>query len=875
MLRDLLSDLRYRLRALFRREDLERDLAEELQFHLDREAEKLGVHGAEPDEARRQARLAFGGVEEMKEASRDARGVRRVEQFAQAVKRAWRTLRRSPGFVVVSVLSLGVALGLATATFALIDSSLHPKALFRRPDRWDVAKLRFGNRTSGPSIAEQMRGLATLPAVQTVGVESYAQELTTIGGAAAVWTVAHESANLFPALGVPLKLGRYPTPQEIAADRAALVSSAVWTESFADRSAIDGATLSVGGHVYSIVGVVPPGHAGPLSAPVVIPYASPGAVERLRQGDIVVELRANVDTEAAHAQVATLAARYQAQYVSPLTITTPYGILLIPLAPAAMDLRQDVQGILMLALALGMLLIGCTNVTALALARGLTRRREYALRIALGATRAGIAADVLAEVLVIGVGGAVLGLLIANAVIGVLTHLVPEDLATWGDYVFGFSPWVFTGVGLALLGGMGVAGGVPAWRASRVDPADPLKDNAGTTTGRSRNEFRLLVITELAVAMVLLMLTSLMALSTRNLADYRYAFAAHSLVHVYITPADGAADTSDVARRALLARAVQAVREVPDVVAVTTMGYGIPDAGEVLTDRRPTVPSLRVRYYETVGARFFETMGIRLAAGRDLSDADILGEGAVVLSRTAANALFPHENAIGHMIKLGWARGSRPWLRVVGIAPDVAMNATDSFDPSDNPMIYVASAQTVGMTNIVARMAPHAGAMLLPAIERALSGVLPQTTVVSALPWTLAQNQEIRANRIFEQFLSVLTFAALILGVTGLFSVLSYSVGQRMREFAVRQALGATRRNIVRVVLTSAFEMALGGTAIGALLSFWASAGISWRLFGVKNTDPGSLLIAEATLMAVAMAAALVPALRAMRSDPVEILRSS
>ncbi|MGH7689169.1 MAG: FtsX-like permease family protein, partial [Gemmatimonadaceae bacterium] len=498
----------------------------------------------------------------------------------------------------------------------------------------------------------------------------------------------------------------------------------------------------------------------------------------------------------------------------------------------------------------------------------------------LGAPRTAIGAEVLGEVLVLGALGAVLGVLVAEGGVRILTTLVPADVVAAGYYVPGFSPWVFAMAGLALLGGMLVAGGVPAWRASRLDPADPLKDNAGTTTGRSRNEFRILVISELAIVMVLLMLTSLLALSTRNLANYAYGYDAKSLLNIYVSSNAGSRDTlardtlASVAE-ALQVRMVQTVRDVPGVVAVTSLGYAQTEGGAVLSDERPNIPSLTVHYHIAAGPGFFATTGIPLLTGRDLSEGDALGNGAAVLSRTAARRLFPHGGAVGHMIKLGRPHSTQPWVRVVGVAADVSMGATDSYDAEENPLIFVTVPHQAGLTSMVARISPHARATLPIAIQRALAEVLPASAVFSVLSVTYAQAQEVRANRVMEQLLSMLSLAALILGVTGLFSVLSYSVGQRMREFAVRQALGATPRNIARVVLTGAFEMVLGGTAIGALLSFWASAGISWRLFGVKNTDPVSLVVSEATLIAVALVAALVPALRAMRSDPVEILRSS
>jgi putative ABC transport system permease protein len=325
---------------------------------------------------------------------------------------------------------------------------------------------------------------------------------------------------------------------------------------------------------------------------------------------------------------------------------------------------------------------------------------------------------------------------------------------------------------------------------------------------------------------------------------------------------------------ALQARFLQRLRSIPGVVAAAPGGSGRPDGDEVTADAIGDVPPLRTPVYYRAGPGFFATMGIPLVRGRDISESDENGGGAVVLSETAARRLFPHGGAIGRMVKLGDARSSRPWLPVVGIAKDISLTMNDAYDPDYHPGVFADTPYEFSGFLMVARVV-HGTPDLTLAIRRGMADLLPADGGVEVVPWTYYQQEMIRVNRFFEQLLSMLGTGALLLGVTGLFSVLSYGVGQRMREFAVRQALGATPLNIVRVVLKGAFEMALGGTAVGALLSFWASAGLSSVLFGVKNTDPVSLVIAEATLMAVALAAALVPAVRAMRSNPVDILRST
>ncbi len=798
------------------------------------------------------------------------------------LKRTIRSLRRSPAYVAVAVLSLGVALGLTTATFAMVDGALHPKVQFADPGRLFSVDLRYGDQHHLPSVDELARVLRAAPAVADVAVTHGDNVYIKTGGVPTEYFVRYVTPNLFGMAGVRLRMGRYPVPGEVAAERAVLVSSRLWTDMFADRPAIDDATVSFGGHLYSIVGVLPTGDNGGLSGDIMLPTASATNVKYRRSGSLHVKLRPGFDAAAVQAQLAAVASGLTAHYVSANSASPPYRLDLISWVPEPRMLSDNLFELLLTAIAFGVLLIGCTNVAALGLARGLTRRRDVALRMALGASQGSIAAEVVTESLVIAALGTVTGVGVAAAVVGLLTHLVPADLAKWGMYLPSVSGWVFSRSAIALTAGMLVAGGIPAWRTSRVSPLDPLNDEAGTTTGRSRNEFRLLVISELAVAMVLLMLTSLVALSTRNMLRFDYGFDDSVLLTVQAMLPPGGPDSTPASALQFENRLVRRLRTVPGVAAASLVGVGVFEGGELATDEAGDVMLPRRMMYQIAGPGFFATAGIPLVDGRDVTEGDGAGEGAIVLSQSAARLLFPHGGALGRMVKLGGVRSKQPWIPVIGIAKDVSLGISD--DPTDVLNIYadpppsmfpvLGESPTLRGLDVLAR-APHPNAALAHAIERDLQEALPVDGGVRVSTWTSYRESAVRQNRFFERLLSMLSFSSLILGAIGLFSVMSYGVGQRMREFAVRQALGATPRNIVRLVLTGAFEMALGGTALGALLSFWASAGISSQLFAVKNTDPVSLVIAEATLLAVAMVAALVPALRAMRADPVEILRSS
>jgi len=518
---------------------------------------------------------------------------------------------------------------------------------------------------------------------------------------------------------------------------------------------------------------------------------------------------------------------------------------------------------------------GYTGLSAaLTLARGLSRRRDYALRIALGASRAAIAGEVLAEVAVLTGAGAMVGFALTYALLGAFTRIIPLEFTwTWLEPPV-MNARVFLYAGLAVLAAIVVSGAFPAWRASRASPSEPLKDNAGTTTGRARNEFRVLVIGEMAIAMVLLMMASLMSLSARNIMTYDFGFDTQRLLRalVVLRAADRTAAGTGV--RAQRNNILALLRSAPGISAAALEDYGGASREQIISDRTATgEPALPRSRYVRGGDGFFGALGVRIIEGRDFNAADERGVGAVILSQRAAKILFPRGGAVGHSITSGSVDKPGPWVPVVGVAADIMPSVVPDPEALD-PLVYVAiQDSTRTYWNFLVRTSRRDVTLPL-ALQRTLRDAVPGRSVVDVSWYTEGMDQQIRINAFFAKLFGSLGFAALLLAATGLFSVLSYVVGRRMREFAVRTALGATPRNVLLVVMKSAFELALGGTAIGALLSFWASAGVSTLLFGIKNTDPVSLVTAELVLLAVAMAAAVVPALRATRADPVEVLRA-
>jgi predicted permease len=856
----------YVLRIVARRP--EDDVDAELQFHFEERIAELTTQGMAPDLARARAHEEFGDVNSVRSRLRDiddrtARRRRRAdwwETAARELRFAVRGLRRSPGFTGVATLSLAVGIGLSTSTFAIVDSMLNPKIPIAHVERLFRESLRFGNQKHPPSTLEQVRALEALPGIEQVAVvaSSGMRSPVVANGVESYPVVVHVTQNVFSTIGVTTSLGRLPSGDEIRAKNAAVLSSTAWRSLFPKRTSLDSALISVDGQDYSVVGVLSAGLGSLMYGDVWLPALSVVELDGLQLPMIIVRLRAGTDSIGIRPQLASIASNLTAAYVAPPT--PAYELQLHGLRRKPPNLHDNELALLLLGIAVGVLAIACTN---------------YALRVALGASRLVIGSEVIAEVIVLGVLGAGLGFMLAIALTGTLTHMVPEELTLRGFFIPTLTPRVFAMTTLTLMVGILVAGGIPAWRASRANPADPLKDNAGTTTGRGRSEFKILVIGELSIAMALLMLASLLTLSTRNLVNYDFGFDARKLLSALIAFPGGRDSLATGTKEAALQSSLRAVSAMPGIAAVTTLGPGRLDHDQAMSSvGRGSQPLTLRQGYVEAGPKFFATIGAPVVSGRDFEAGDRM-KGAVILSNRAAKLLFPHGDAVGNMVKLGGERSARPWLPVIGIARDIKINLSSDPDASGDTLIYATTPdRSPNYSSLVIR--PSGGTPSFSVdIARTLRDGLPPHSITGVQSFEADYGAVMRRQLFYDRVFSFLSAASVLLAAAGLFSVMSYTVGQRLREFAVRQALGASPNEVLRLVLRGAFELALGGTAFGALLSFWASAGVSTVLFGVKNTDPISLIIAEAILLSITMIASLVPAVRAMRADPVEVLRAT
>jgi putative ABC transport system permease protein len=780
------------------------------------------------------------------------------------------TLRRSPAYVAISVTSLGIALGLATAAFALVDTITNPVVPYVNVDALYRVQSYGGDRRHLPTAEESLAALRRFGTVRAVTGAGYASWDIDADGLAFKGLAVRTMPNFFEVLGVRPRLGRVPVAWP-SSEPVAIVSDALWKRRFGNRNAIAGAHLKIAGADYTIAGVMPEGVREPVNmTDVWIPDVSEASFLTRNALIPIVMFKSGVSTDAAYVELGRLADELSATHRA--SDAPPYSFRLFSLRPNPLGLQAYQKA--MMASVLVILLIGCLNVSALTLARGMIRRRDYALRVALGASRGLLAREVLLEVAVIAVVGGIVGTAVTVWGVGAISRIVPDDFAAIGIVEPHWSARTFAVAFAAAVLAVGVAGGVPAWLAARVDPAEPLKENAGTTTGRSESTFRLLVIAELALSVVVLVSASLIARATSAVAHYDFGYDARGLSRI-TWQTRGAPGTHVNPGATSAQELVARVRTVPGVLDASTATVAFSENQRATSDR--TVEGGNALWlgdgYANGGARLLATLGIPLVAGRDFTESDRTAGGAVILDESAAKILFPHDNPLDRTVKLGGTESSQAWLRVVGVARNASLSFRSDPDLERQPSLYASLAQSEG-TSIVFRTRPGAARVVVE-VEQVVKAALPPRSVVTTGPWSQAQVNALRSREFLATVFAALGSLSLALAAIGLFSVLTYVVSQRMRELAIRVALGAQRGDIARIVLRSSVEMAVGGAAFGGLFGMWAASGLRAYLYGVEPTDAGALAIAAGIVIAVTIVASLPSVLRATRANPVDVLRAA
>ncbi len=861
----------------FRRmRDIERDVDEEVRFHLDQRTEELIAAGAPAASAQAEARRRFGDLEDLRAFCRAverptvirSRLASWLADLAQDLRFTGRQFRRSPGFAAVAVATLGLGIGATTTIFCAVHDILLTPLPYRHADRLvSIDESGFHGKVwlaPARGVVDAWRsGNRTLE-----GIVETSGKQWTLGGSGQPEAVDGEAIapDVLPFLGVSPLLGRAFTAQDARAGAApvALVAEGLWRRRFGASRAALGREITLDGRPYTVVGVMPRlfgiglfyGLDGPQ---VMVPLTSGPPSDRV---DALGRLRPGVTMDEAARDLGAIR-------VSDPGMETP-GAHLTGVGDDFRTWYQSTLTLLLGAVAL-VLLIACTNVANLLVMRSWSRMREVGIRVAIGAGRARLLRQLLTESTVLGLSGGMLGTLMAWKAIPVLAALRPRSPTTAALATVRLDPAVLLfAVGVALAAGVAF-GFAPAFVAARPDIGDVLKGAAPAAGSRpaARRLRSALVIAEIAVSVVLLtgaglLVRSLLTWTAAGQGLYPRGLSAVQLAF----PPDRFPSPS--ARSEILARIVDRVRGMPGVEAATEALMPPWGRGAILPDLhvegRPQTPAPGPGLvgFNWVAPEYFRIAGIPLLAGQPF-DPDTSEHGAVV-GRAFAARYLPSGAWLGARIRFG---DTGPWSTVVGVVADPRFPG-DTGAPS-TPMVYEPFLGNFPSVTILVRCANAAA--LLPFITRSIMLMDPGVHLVRAQTVRMALAEMWTDQRFLMTVLSAFAVLALVLAAVGLYGVVAYSVRQRTHEIGVRVALGAAGPDVVGMVLRQSIGLALSGVVLGLAGAAAATRLIRSQLYHVRATDPLTYLAVGGILAAVALLASYVPARAALRIDPVDALR--
>ncbi len=801
-----------------------------------------------------------------------------MDALLQDLRHGARQLRRARGFTAIAALTLALGIGGTTAIFTVVRGVLLRPLPFPSPDRlvrvWPAAP-RDGQARMGFSVpdfedwAAHSRSLVSLGLYSTIPSDVV---LTGRGQAEALPT-AHVSAGFFETLGVPAELGRTLLPvEEKGANHVIVLSDAAWRTRFGADPGLVGSRILLAGVPYTVVGIMPPAFGFPshdIEAWVflsTVPQSSiPLQLRVVRLLSAVGRLRPGVSVAQARAELSGVARALAAEH--PQTNADLTAATVQPLREAMVgDVRLAL--LVLLGATMLILLIACANVANLVLARGTARRREVAVRAALGAGRARLLRQLLVENLLLGLVGGALGLVLAfwgvAALLARADGLLPRAAEVRPDaqvLLFALVASLLTGLLFGLL---------PAWGASRPRLASVLREGGRGATAAHGRARRALVVAEVALSLVLLAGAGLLLRSLWSLRSVDPGFATADRLVVTLTISDVKYPTRpgymafhhELMRRlgALPGvRAVAATRFLPLDGGVEDHGWTVPGSG-VDPDRNPSADLIQV----TPG--FFRTMGIPLVRGRAIEEQDRADAPLVlVINRTLARAAFGAADPVGHTIDFG---GGGP-LPVVGVVGDVRQRELRAPPP---PIVYVAEQQTPRRALTYVLHTTGKALALAPAVRRIVADMDPDQPIARITSLEGALSESITTPRFLATLLATFAALALLLAALGIYGVLSYQVRQRTHEIGIRLALGARAGDVVGLLIRQGMAPVALGLAAGAAGAVLLTRLMSSLLFAVAPDDPATLAAAAALLGAVALAAVWIPARAAARVDAVRTL---
>jgi predicted permease len=857
-----------------RRKRMLNDLDQDIRDHIEMETEDNIARGMSPEEAHYAAVRRFGNVARVEEETREVWSFGWLEQVLEDIRLGFRMLRKSPGFTAVAILTLALGIGANTAIFSVINGVLLSPLPYKNPQQLVVIK----EHESPPNVRDIQRQVRAFSQGGGISVE----KMDYIGATEPVQVrVGQINAGFLETLGVQPILGRIISPAEDVqgGPRLAMVSNHFWRNYLGSDPHAVGNTIQLGGNSYTVIGVMPASFAPPAEhadvfVSLIVRDPGAGAERDLHFMHTYWRLKPDVTLAQAQAEMAAIDRRLAEQYPAEEKERQRQ------LVPLHEWLVGDVRpALLVLFGAVGLvLLIACANFASLLMMRAVAERQELVIRAALGAGRGRLIRKKLTESVLLSVLGGAGGLLFAWWGTSLLLALRPEELARLSGIHMDTRVLLFA-LAVSVLTGI-VFGMAPAWIAARADTAEALKQSGRSTTASTMGHTirKILVTSELAIALVLLVGAGLLIKGFSRLRSMNPGFNSANVITMYLQLPKtryGEIPKQTQFRRELLTR----LNSLPGVQAamVTDIPLGGNYVGHnFVIDGRPPVAVGSEPEVQTLSVMgdYFHVMQIPLRAGRDFTPLDREGQPLVaIVNEEMVREFLPHENPIG--ARIHWARETGPprWMTVIGVVGDVKHSGLNQ--PTD-PAVYTPFSQSdEGWRRFMtlAIRTRDAAPGVVEEVKKqiwSVDGQIPVSDVYAMEELIAVSLAQQRFNMLL---LGLFAALALILAGVGIYGAMAYAVNQRTHEIGIRTEIGAQRRDVLRLVMKDGTKIALFGIASGIAGALALTRLMASLLFEVKPTDPATFADVAILLALVALAACYIPARRAMRVDPMVALR--
>jgi predicted permease len=898
----MLSDIFFRLRSLFRRNTVEAELDDELRFHFEQQVEKCIRSGMTREEARRQARLSVGGIDQVKEECRDERGVQHMENLLQDLRYGWRMLVKKPAFTIVAVLTLALGVGANTAIFSIVNAVLLRSLPYRDPDR--LVRIFFTEpgvglrdvRFSKPELDDLQTRAGVFEDVTPI-IEG-SEDLTGAGQPERVEGV-NTSFNYFSMLGVIPQIGRLYGPQDFTPGFApeAVISDGLWRRAYGADPNVLGRTIRIDNDPLTIIGVLPRGfrHPGPTISGDAEVFGAGGFSadpfpQPMRGTRILVHgigrLKPGLTLAQAQARLTAMAAELRHDFPTDYPPQAQWTIEIQPLQETLVGKVRPMLLVLLGAVILIVFIVSL-NIANLLLARASGRQQEMAVRLALGASRGRMVRQMLTESMLLSLIGGAAGIATAVGTLGFILRFVPSNVPRLNEVRI---DWVVLAFALliSILTGL-VFGLAPALHSAKGALSSAIREGGrgsgySTKTGRLRD---VLIVSELAFALTLMVGAGLLLRTLRDLLQENPGFNPTQVVTANIqlpNPNDRKTDPYlDIPRRATFDRELlRRVKAIPGVeLAAITSALpttntnpnavgGLANEGFAIEDR-PVESSQDLRAERIrISPDYFKVLQSTLLRGRSFTEGDEDGKPLVaIIDESTARKYWPDRDPLGRRVR--FARDpTKPWTTVVGIVRDIK---SDGLDIDGVPHIYVSTYQDSSKRLSVVLRTSLPTTLLEPQIRHEIQRIDPGLPVFNVSSMNDVLDRSLASRRFSADLVGGFAGVALVLASIGIYGLLAFMVGQRSREIGLRMALGARPADILKLIVSKGVVLAGVGIIAGVILSASTASMMASLLYGVRPHDPAVFVVVPLLLFAVAVLASYVPAWRATKVDSMTVLR--